>query len=104
LIAAQNAVRDATRHDQKHEYRAPFDGVVMRVFKSVGMTVDRGEPVLILSKAGEEPHIDASLTQEEAGRIAMGISAVASVPALGKRYNVEVVMVDRTSGFLKEIQ
>ena len=104
LIAAQNAVRDATLHEQKHEYRAPFDGVVMRVFKSVGMTVDRGEAVMILRKAGEEPHIDAYLTQEEAGRIAMGMPAVASVPALGKRYRVEVTMVDRTSGFLKEIQ
>jgi multidrug resistance efflux pump len=103
-IVAQNAVRDAMRHEQKHEYRAPFDGVVMRVFKSVGMTVDRGEAVLILRKAGEQAHIDAYMTQEEAGRIAIGMPAVASIPALGKRYKVEVAMVDRTSGFLKEVQ
>jgi multidrug resistance efflux pump len=104
VIVAQNAVRDAMHQEQKHEYRAPFDGVVMRVFKSVGTTVDRGEPVMVLRKHGEEAHIDAYLTQEEVGRITTGSPAVASLPAIGKRYTVEVAMVDRTSGFLKEIQ
>ena len=104
VIVAQNAVRDAMHQEQKHEYRAPFDGVVMRVFKSAGMTVDRGEAVLVLRKRGEEAHVDAYLTQEEVGRITTGTPAMASVPTLGKRYKVEVAMVDRTSGFLKEIQ
>jgi multidrug resistance efflux pump len=104
VIVAQNAVRDAMHQEQKHEYRAPFDGVVMRVFKSAGMTVDRGEAVLVLRKRGEEAHVDAYLTQEEVGRITTGTPAVASVRALRKRYKAEVAIVDRTSGFLKEIQ
>src|SRR5262249_32642497 len=72
VIIAQSAVRDAMRQQQKHEYRAPFDGVVMRIFKSAGMTVDRGEAVLVLRRRGEEAHVDAYLTQEEVGRITTG--------------------------------
>ena len=101
---AKTAVQDALGHEQKHDYRAPFDGTVLRAFKSAGMTVDRGEALLVLRKRGEPAHIDAFLTQEEAGRIVAGTHAVVFVPALGKRYQAEVVQVDRTSGFLKEIE
>ncbi len=101
---AERALQDAMRQESRRAYRAPFDGVVLRVFKSSGMTVDRGEAVLILRRTGEEAHVDAYLTQEEAGYIGNGSRGVAYVPAQGKQYDAEVAMVDRTSGFLKEIQ
>jgi multidrug resistance efflux pump len=104
LAVAQVALRDATQHESQRVYRAPFHGVVSRVFKSSGMTVDRGENLIVLRRAGEIAQVDAYLTQEEAGRLGTGTRGVAFIPAQGKRYPVEVVAVDRTAGFLKEMQ
>jgi multidrug resistance efflux pump len=104
LTLAQAALKDALNHESQRVYRAPFQGVVMRVFKSSGMTVDRGEALVVLRRTGEEAHIDAYLTQDEAALLAIGSHGVAFIPSQGKRYPVEVVAVDRTAGFLKDIQ
>ena len=104
LKVAQAALGDALKHESQRVYRAPFQAVVMRVFKSSGMTVDRGENLIVLRRKGDSAYIDAYLTQEEAGLVATGTRAVAFIPARGKRYQAEVVAVDRTSGFLKEVQ
>ncbi len=104
LKVAQAALGDALKHESQRVYRAPFQAVVMRVFKSSGMTVDRGENLMVLRRKGESAYIDAYLTQEEAGLVGTGTRAVAFIPARGKRYQAEVIAVDRTSGFLKEVQ
>ena len=104
LALAQVALQEAQNHVSRRVYRAPFPGVAMRVFKSSGMTVDRGEALMVLRRAGEEAHVDAYLTQEEAGWLGTGTRGVAFIPALGRHYPVEVVAIDRTSGFLKDIQ
>jgi multidrug resistance efflux pump len=104
LTLAQAALQDALSHESQRVYRAPFDAAVMRVFKSTGMTVDRGEALIVLRRTGEIAHVDAYLTQAEAGLLANGSRGVAFLPAQGKRFQVEVVSVDRTAGFLKDIQ
>ncbi len=104
LTLAEAALQNALNHESQRVYRAPFDGVVMRVFKSSGMTLDRGEALMVLRRVGEDAHVDAYLTQEEAGQLATGARGVAFIPATGKRLAVEVTAVDRTAGFLKDIQ
>src|SRR5262249_7505916 len=85
-------------------YVAPFAAVVAKVFKSRGMTVDRGEALVILRQTGTEPYIDAYLTQDQAEQLAPGSRATAFITATGKSYPVKLVAVDRTAGFLKEMQ
>jgi len=104
LKLAEAALKDAQKHESRRIYRAPFAAVVMRVFKSAGMTVDRGEALVVLRRAGEQAHVDAYLTQDEAARLSAGSRGVAFIAATGKRYAVEVVSIDRTAGFLKDIQ
>ncbi len=113
--AAEAAARDhvrvveqdlakAVRIDSKRLYRAPFDGVVLRVFKSAGMTVDRGEALMVLRRKGESSYIDAYLTQDEVSELAVGARGVAEIAATGKRYPIRIALLDRTTGFLKEMQ
>jgi multidrug resistance efflux pump len=104
LTLSQAALQDALNHESQRVYRAPFDAVVMRVFKSSGMTLDRGEALIVLRRAGENAHVDAYLTQQEAGLLANGSRGIAFLPAQEKRFTVEVVSIDRTAGFLKDIQ
>jgi len=100
----QEAVDVALRQDSKRMYHAAFPAVVLKIFKSRGMTVDRGEALVVLRPAAQDPYIDAYLTQDEAAQLAAGARGVATITANGKRYAVEVVAVDRTAGFLKDIQ
>jgi multidrug resistance efflux pump len=101
---AEAALGAALQQQSKRLYAAPFAAVVAKVFKSRGMTVDRGEALVVLRKSGGEPYIDAYLTQEQAGQLVAGARATAVITATGKRYAVVVVTVDRTAGFLKDIQ
>src|SRR4051794_14018068 len=101
---AQAAVGNALQQQSKRLYTAPFDAVVAKVFKSRGMTVDRGEALVVLRQRGVAPYIDAFLTQADAGQLATGARATAVVTATGKRYAVQLETVDRTAGFLKEMQ
>jgi hypothetical protein len=59
---------------------------------------------MVLRQRGVEPQIDAYLTQEEAGVLTAGGRGTATITSNGKRYAVEVVAVDRTAGFLKDMQ
>jgi multidrug resistance efflux pump len=104
LQVATAAVAQALHQESRRLYRAPFDGVVMRVFKSAGMTVDRGEALVVLRQTHQSPWIDAYLTQNEAGLLTAGSRGVAVITASGRRYPVEIVSVDRTDGFLRGVQ
>ena len=69
---AEAALGNALQQQSKRLYTAPFDAVVAKVFKSRGMTVDRGEALVVLRRTGVDPYIDAFLTQSEAGQLAAG--------------------------------
>src|SRR5262249_23100248 len=53
---------------------------------------------------GDDPAIDAFVTQEDANSLSLGVNASLWIPAVDRTYNVRVVKVDRTSGFLSEMQ
>ena len=104
VTTAQKALDQRLSRVAERIYRAPYDGVATRVFKSAGTTVDRGEALVILRRTSAEPYIDAYLTQNEAGYVEAGTRGTAFIPALNKRYPVQVASVDRTAGFLKEME
>ncbi len=85
-------------------YHAPFDGRVVKLLKPTGGTMSRGEAVAILEKTGDEPAIDGFVTQDEANALSLGTQVTIWVPALDKTYQGQVVKIDRTSGFLTEMQ
>jgi multidrug resistance efflux pump len=101
---AEATLQEALLRQAKLVYRAPYSGTVVRLYKSPGMTVDRGEEIAILRHGNGEPTIDAYLTQNEVAYVQTGTRGVAYVPGTDKRYKVEVVEVDRTRGFVKEIE
>jgi len=101
---AQATLHQAQLRQQELVYRAPYPGTVVRMYKSPGMTLDRGEQILILRHGDGERTIDAYLTQAEAASIQVGARGLAYVPGTDERYSVEVVEVDRTRGFVKELE
>jgi hypothetical protein len=48
--------------------------------------------------------IDAFVTQDDANYLSLGSQASVWIPALDRTYKAQIVTVDRTSGFLSEMQ
>ena len=101
---AQKRVKQTEDRAARLTYRAPFDGKVVKVLKVVGGTMNRGEAVLVLEKAGGAPVIDGFVTQDDANALTIGAQASVWVPALDRTFQGQIVKIDRTSGFLTEMQ
>src|SRR5262249_41396875 len=101
---AKERVKQARNRVARLTYHAPFDGKVVKLLKVVGGTINRGEALAVLEKAGEEPVIDCFVTQDDANSLALGTKATAWIPALNRTYHGQIVKIDRTSGFLTEMQ
>lgn len=95
----QRRLEEVEKRAERLVYRASFPAKVVRVTKSVGGTVDRGETLLVLERTDEDPVVDAFLTQDAASYVRVGAKARILVPALNARLNGKVVSVDRTYGF-----
>jgi multidrug resistance efflux pump len=80
-------------------YQAPVSGTVVRVAKSFGNTINRGETLILLRPDTKTLTIDAYLTQDQAALVAMGSQATVTIPASGKQYQAKIVEIDRTGGF-----
>lgn len=81
---------------------APFDGKVTQILKSEGNTTDNIKPILFIEKASSEKQIIAYLTQDEI--IHIGADNVKIyLPALGKTYAGKIVEINRTDGFIDEV-
>jgi multidrug resistance efflux pump len=101
---AQQRLRETEARAARLTYRAPFDGKVVKVLKVVGGTMNRGEAVLVLEKAEGQPVIDGFVTQDDANALTIGAQASVWVPALDRTFRGQIVKIDRTSGFLTEMQ
>lgn len=86
----------------KRVIKAPFDGHVVDVSKSNTNTVDRGEELVLLER-DEARYIKSHLTQDEITEITMGSTATVYIPAIKKRYKAIVRHIDRTDGFIDEM-
>jgi multidrug resistance efflux pump len=85
-------------------YQAPFSGSIVRVEKSPGNTVNRGETLVLLRPLSERPTIDAYLTQDQVASIKIGSSATAIEPTSGDRFLANVIEIDRTGGFKEKVR
>jgi len=102
--AAEMALKQAHQRVDELTYRAAYPSVVNRQFKTAGLTVDRGENILVLRRIDADPYVDAYLTQDQVGYLEAGARGTAYVPARNEYYTVEVALIDRTSGFLKQME
>jgi HlyD family secretion protein len=82
---------------------APFDGKVTQILKSAGNTVDSVKPLLLIEQIHIEKKIVAYLTQQEIMHIGISGKVIVYIPSLGKKYLGKVIDVDRTVGFVDEI-
>ena len=106
--AAEQRQRDAEAHvrlaEQQvsgfHEgtgrttYRAPFPGRVVRLTKSPGSTVNRGETLALIERVDDEPHVYALLSRDQVTRVRLGESGSVRVPTLQQRYHAVVIRSD----------
>lgn len=82
---------------------APAAGQLVKLLKPRGTNVVRGERIALFER-DEARTIDAFLTQEELLEIGMGDRAVIYFPSLDQRADAIILGIDRTSGFIDEIQ
>lgn len=85
-------------------YKAPYSGRVLKIFKSTGNTIKKGESLVLLEHSDSVLRVDAFLTQDEIVYVKLDDKVKVAVPALDRIYQAVVVSIDRTSGFINEIQ
>jgi len=81
---------------------APFDGKVTQILKSEGNTTDNMKPIILIEKESEKKQIIAYLTQDEIIHIGRDNVKI-YLPALGKTFVGNIVEINRTDGFIDEI-
>jgi multidrug resistance efflux pump len=104
LRLADGHLAQAKRRAERLTYVSPVSGKVVKILKPVASTINRGEALAIVEQAGEQPVIDAFVTQDDVNYLAIGSKASVWIPSLDRTYQAQVVKVDRTSGFLTEMQ
>ncbi len=81
---------------------APFDGEIIGIFRSEDNTVSNGDNLMMIER-NEMRTITAFLTQDELVEVKAGQEVSVYIPALKKRYQGTVSKIDRTEGFLDEV-
>jgi len=83
--------------------RAPFDGRLVKVLRSDNSNVRRGETVAMIEQPRSRS-IKAFLKQDDVSRVGLGDIVDVFVPALQTRLDGRVTSIDRTDGFLQELE
>ncbi len=102
LSASQDRIEALEKQIAERTLKSPFDGQVIDVFKSQGNTISRGD-FLMLIERNEPRVIKAYLTQDEVVEVQMGSEVTVYIPSLRKRFAGTVVQIDRTDGFIDEV-
>ncbi len=82
--------------------RAPFDGHLVDVSRTVGNTISQGDELFMLER-DEKRTVEAHLTQEEIVEVGFNTPAIVYIPLIEKRFKANVTHIDRTEGFIDEI-
>lgn len=82
---------------------APSDGRILRFLKYEGSHIKQGDTIALFEK-DERRTIHAFLTQEEVMEIGLGDSATIFFPSIDERVDGFVIKIDRTSGFIEEME
>ncbi len=102
ILLSQDELSAMYNHRKRLNIYAPEDGQVLQYLKSAGNTAKKGEDLVIFERA-EARTIKAFLTQEEIMLIGLGDEASAYIPSLENRIDVFVSAIDRTSGYVDEM-
>ena len=103
LVLAEEKLAAAQTRIDELSIPAPFGGRVVKILKSAHNTVNRGEPLVLLERKDNRV-VDAYLTQSEVTQIGLNSPAIAYIPAIQKRVKLRVLSIDRTTGFLDQVQ
>lgn len=76
-------------------YKAPFAGRIVRVTKSPGSTVDRGETLALLERVDDPPRVFALLNQDQVTRVRLGEAGTVRVPTVQQRFRAVVIRSDK---------
>lgn len=108
LLAAQQSVWDLEQQlgglaGSRANYiiYAPFNGHVVRVLKTPGNTVDRGENLAVLER-DDSRYVEVFLTQGESTQVRLGSVAKLFIPSLNIEREGRIIQIDRTRGFVDE--
>ena len=83
--------------------KAPFDGKITQLLKSVGNTTDTIKPILLIEKASVNKNITAYLSQKEVLSVGLLQKVKLYIPASGQTYRGKIIEINRTDGFVDEI-
>lgn len=83
--------------------KSPFPGHIVDTFKSNGNTVSRGD-VLLKLEHNENRYITAYLTQDEIVELNLDNQVTVYIPAIKKRFTGKITHIDRTDGFIDEVE
>ena len=90
-------------HRSNLQVRAPFEGTVLELPRVNNGHVRRGDTIATIEQRSER-QITAFLNQDEVLRIGLGDETTVFVPALAETLKARVVKIDRTSGFVRELE
>ncbi len=102
LAASQERIDALEMQIAERTLKSPFVGQVLDVFKSHGNTVSRGDHLMLVER-NETRSIKAYLTQDEIVEVQMGSEVTVYIPSLRKRFAGKVIQIDRTEGFIDEV-
>lgn len=101
-LAAEELMALQSRRDGQ-TIVAPARGRLIQVVKSPGGSTRRGEPIALFER-DEDRVVDVFLTQEELLEVGLHDEAVIFFPSTGTRVEARVAAVDRTSGYIDEVE
>ena len=103
VALAKDELTALERHRERLILSAPTTGRIVKLLKTRGSSVRRGEE-LALFERDEARIIEAFLTQEEVLEIGLGDTATVYFPSLDQRVAAVVLAIDRTTGYIDEIE
>ena len=83
---------------------APFDGVITKILRSTGNTVDNTKPILLIEQSNTKKQIYAYLTQSEIMYLRLKDKVKIYLPSLNKIFHGRILELNRTEGFIDEIK
>jgi multidrug efflux pump subunit AcrA (membrane-fusion protein) len=95
VSVAEQQVKSFHEGTGRTTYTAPFRGRVVRIAKSPGSTVDRGESLALLERVDDEPRVFALLNQDQVTRIRLGETGSVRVPTLQQQFKAVVIRSDK---------
>ena len=103
VMLAKDELSALKRHRRSLVLSAPTDGRILKLLKNVGSSVRHGEKIAMFER-DEARTIEAFLTQEEVLEIGLGDMATVYFPSLDRRANAVVTGIDRTTGYVDEME